>query len=87
MVKLRQNEIETVDDIFPLTGSTAWPGFVDIEPLKVDTLPPTNLSALNWSYKTYGLFRIMLSEETVKHTRSIYSLLDLFGDFGGVRVL
>ena len=32
----------------------------------------------------YAFFRVSLSAETIKHTRQIYSLLDLFGDFGGL---
>lgn len=43
-----------------------------------------NLQAFGLPSKMYMVTLVSLSNETIQHSRQIYSLLDLFGDLGGL---
>ena len=79
---MRYNEIETEDDPFQLAGGTEWPGFFDHEAVTKDMIAPT--TAFDDKTMTYNRMWMYLSNESLKHSRKTYSLLDLFGDFGGL---
>ena len=53
--------------------------FYDFQKIDATFLPPSFRNGIQ-TYMTVGF---QVSTEVIKHTRSIYGLQDLFGDFGG----
>lgn len=81
---MRQNVIETEDDLLQLADPVE-DTFYDFQKIDATFLPPLRqphplTGAINQVYMAVGF---QVSTEVIKHTRSIYGLMDLFGDFGG----
>ena len=82
MFVLRKNEIETLDDLFQYRDASRWPEpFFDLEDVIKE--PMDAFSNLN-DQRIYIFMEFEMSRSQVTHKRTSYSLLDLFGDFGGV---
>jgi hypothetical protein len=45
---------------------------------------PQTINGVNTTVQMLAQLKIYLSEETIDHARTVYSFLDLFGDFGGL---
>lgn len=83
-LNIRVNEIETQDDPIQVFYPYEWEdGFIDIESYRKDIVGPQP-SWINGNVLYYQQW-IMISSESISRSRRIYSLLDLFGDFGGVK--
>ena len=80
-LKLRMNSIETTDDYIQLFGSQEWPGFIDKYAFIKDTA-----RAITDFYGMHAFFfiQVEIADTTMSHTRKVYGMLDLFGDFGGL---
>ena len=81
---IRRNNIYLIDDIWLHLSSKMY-NFLDIGEVTNDILSPYNIqysAAIN--LQMLMTFEIRLSEETITHSRVVYSVLDLFGDFGGL---
>ena len=78
-MKVRMNKIDTQDDLLQLTSGDEY-SFLDFNEFQ---------SAYIGKYEVFGEQYLMntvisLSNESVTHTRTIYSLLAMAGDFGGL---
>ena len=83
-MKMRWNNIYLIDDIWLHLSSKLY-NFLDIGEVTNDVLSPFYFqfsAAIN--LQMLMIFEIRLSEETITHSRVVYSILDLFGDFGGL---
>ena len=77
------NTIETTDDYLQLFGSTEWTPFYTYEDYSSTATNPS----LNLMFGTHDFLTmsIELKEQQKSHSRQIYGILDLFGDFGGLK--
>jgi len=83
---LQVNSIDTQDDPFQLGSSYRWPmSFFSLDSFSNDVVRPLFLQDMDLGTgQVYLRVSLLLSVEQVLHKRRSYSLLDLFGEFGGV---
>ena len=82
---LRNNLIETNDDLTQLSSSEEFE-FFDFVKIDATELPPMIIPLDpkgTLTIRGYMIIQIQVSNQIIKHSRSVYGLLDLFGDFGG----
>lgn len=78
---LQPNYISTHDDWLQLLEPYEWPSsFLSIESSEKNILR----TKMNGDFKIYQQYQFALGSEAKYHQRTIYSLLDLFGDLGGL---
>ena len=80
IIPVRINKIENEDSFFQLGQSEEW-NFYDNGQMRSWNHPLVHEEALG--IRMFGSYYFTFEVDQIKHERKIYSVLDLFGDFGG----
>lgn len=81
---IKYNQVTTMDDFFQLGDEFEHPGgFLSLDKMDKDVLPNVKICPFTGK-KIFWETAIIMSDLQANHSRRIYSLLDVLGDFGGL---
>jgi hypothetical protein len=83
-VGLRLNKVESDEDIFNLQD-TKNDHFVDTAVITQSTINLVKVTRPHTSFIISAIINIIVSPVKFSHTRTVYTVLDLLGDYGGLQ--
>ena len=83
-VGLRLNKVESDEDIFNLQD-TKNDHFVDTAIITQSTINLVKVTTPRTSFIISAMINIIVSPVKFSHTRTVYTVLDLLGDYGGLQ--